>query len=160
MPSKLIIDQGLMVGQQSILSTAGPMAASARDLGLFMKVMSDGQPWLSDHTAHRIPWRPEDLVMIGQGQPRIGIMWDDGIVKPLPPMRRAMEMTVKKLKEAGLEVVDVQPFKTVENWDIAVSRHLIFVEGRLRCGSHGATSPTEENESAKLQRSVESLYVP
>ena len=40
----------------------------------------------------------------GKGRkPVWGVMWWDGVVRPHPPMRRALEMTVDAMKKAGYE---------------------------------------------------------
>lgn len=49
------------------------------------------------------------------------IMWDDGCVKPVPPYKRALEMTKKALLAAGHEVIDWTPYKTEEAIEILVS---------------------------------------
>ena len=39
-------------------------------------------------------------------KPKIGALWNDGVVMPTPPVRRALRVTVEKLRAAGHEVVD------------------------------------------------------
>lgn len=39
--------------------------------------------------------------------PRVGVMKDDRVVMPRPPIRRAVEVVVEKLKSSGMEMVDV-----------------------------------------------------
>jgi amidase len=36
----------------------------------------------------------------------LAVLWDDGMVQPTPPVRRALRETVEKLRKAGHEVVD------------------------------------------------------
>ncbi|KAK2880069.1 hypothetical protein FQN49_000583 [Arthroderma sp. PD_2] len=46
-------------------------------------------------------------------------MWDDGIVKPLPPVTRAMQEVVAKLKLVpGVEIVEWKPYRHDEAMDI------------------------------------------
>ncbi len=54
---------------------------------------------------------------------RVGAMWDDGVVRPQPPMRRAMRIAVEKLRKAGMDVVDYKAFKSGEAWKIIVFQH-------------------------------------
>jgi amidase len=48
-------------------------------------------------------------------------MWNDGIVLPTPPVLRALEETVKKLKNAGHEIVDWAPEGHMKALQILVS---------------------------------------
>lgn len=57
-----------------------------------------------------------------EGKLRIGVMWDDGRVKPVKSVHRGMRSVVRRLGEVGSEVVDVDPFGFEESWDIIV-RH-------------------------------------
>ncbi|KAK8843495.1 hypothetical protein IAR55_007155 [Kwoniella newhampshirensis] len=117
-----------LAGQESIVGAIGPMGKSVRDMDLFVSTVLAAQPWQMDTTVVRMPWRPQEVVWKNEGRlPKVGIMWDDGVVGPQPPMRRALQMAVEKLKKAGMEVVDYQPYKTKENWDIISS--LYFTDG-------------------------------
>lgn len=50
-----------------------------------------------------------------------GIMWDDELVLPNPPYKRALEITKKALLAAGHEVVDWEPYKQAEGYALSVS---------------------------------------
>ena len=67
--------------------------------------MTNSQPWLKDVKCIPIPWRQIEP----KKKLKIAIMWDDGVVRPTPPVRRALKATAEKLKEAGHEVVDWAP---------------------------------------------------
>jgi Asp-tRNA(Asn)/Glu-tRNA(Gln) amidotransferase A subunit family amidase len=87
---------GNHAGMDAIVGVIGPMARSLRDLALFCRVMSDAQSWLLEHAVLDFPWREE--IVRGVGQPEkltIAILWDDGFVRPHPPILRALEQSKK-----------------------------------------------------------------
>ncbi|TXT06174.1 hypothetical protein VHUM_03647 [Vanrija humicola] len=119
---------GGMPGQETIIGAVGPMAVSARDCELFVSSILAAEPWKRDPTMVGMPWRPEAARFSNGGErPRIGVMWDDGVVVPQPPMRRALSAAVDKLKAAGYDVVDFTPYRTAESWEIL--RQLYFTDG-------------------------------
>ncbi|WVF68821.1 hypothetical protein IAT40_003594 [Kwoniella sp. CBS 6097] len=119
---------GAFAGQESIGNSSGPMGRSARDIEYFVKHVLDAKPWLRDPAVPRMPWRPEEVTYKGGGRlPKVGVLWDDGLVKPLPPMQRALQTGVDKLRAAGFEVVDFKPFKHAEAWRLVSS--LYFTDG-------------------------------
>ena len=83
---------------------AGPMARSLSSIEHFMQSLLDSNPWNIDPGCIPIPWRKE-LAAKPTGKLRLGIVYDDGVVKPQPPIARAMREVAKKLKEAGHEGV-------------------------------------------------------
>ena len=107
--------------QNTIMGTVGPMGRSARDLELFMTTVLAARPWEFDQDCLKMPWRREEVEWKNGKSPRIGVMWDDGVVRPQPPMRRALRSAVEKLRAGGLEVVDFEPYKSAEAWEIVVS---------------------------------------
>ncbi|KAK4689565.1 amidase, partial [Tremellales sp. Uapishka_1] len=115
-------NRSAVAGQESIVGAIGPMARSARDLSLFISTILASEPWKLDPTNAGMPWRPSEVTWIGGDKPRIGVMWDDGVVKPQPPMRRALEVAVSKLREAGFDTVGYEPYGTAEAWDIILVR--------------------------------------
>lgn len=87
-----------------VYPTLGPLARCAEDLDLCMKALIDLQPWQHDPLVLPIPWRdaptpePKNL--------KIAICYDDGVVKPTPPILRALKVAKAKLEAAGVEVVE------------------------------------------------------
>lgn len=110
-----------MVGQESVAGAIGPMSRSARDMFLCVETVLAAEPWRLDSSQVGMKWRPEEVVWKGGDKPRIGVMWNDGVVIPQAPMRRALEQAVEKLRAQGYEVVDFEPYKSAESWDIIVS---------------------------------------
>lgn len=88
-----------------------------------MKTIIDAEPWLTEPALIPIPWRevrlPETL--------KIGVLWHDNVVKPHPPITRALRLVVDKLKDAGVEIVEFAPYYHDEAWSILSS--LYYVDG-------------------------------
>lgn len=78
------------------------MGPTLSDIALFAKSVVDAQPWLRDAKAIPIPWREVTL----EKKWKFGVVWNDSMVTPTPPVTRAVKETVRKLREAGHEVVD------------------------------------------------------
>ncbi|TFY68878.1 hypothetical protein EVJ58_g748 [Rhodofomes roseus] len=114
-------------GAEGVISVAGPLARSARDVKLFMKTILSAQPWLEDPLIVQLPWRPVDETR----KLRMGYMLNDGNVHLQPPLRLALEKVVSVLKERGAEVgvemVEYTPWEHREGLDIV--RSLYFADG-------------------------------
>ncbi|KAJ3483900.1 hypothetical protein NLG97_g7195 [Lecanicillium saksenae] len=94
-----------MPGQEGVMSVNGPMARTLEDITLYSKVVIQSQPWLRDAKCLPLPWKSIELPK----KLKIGVMWDDTLVQPTPPIARALRHTVEKLLLAGHEVVDWRP---------------------------------------------------
>jgi amidase len=106
----------------NIVGCIGPLATSARDLNLFCKVMLQYEAWIVEHQNLYIEWRT-DLAETGKGLPEklvFGILADDGVVAPHPPIQRAMEETKNALLAAGHEIVEYEPMDHQAAWDLIV----------------------------------------
>jgi hypothetical protein len=80
------------------------MADSIGGVKTFMKVVINAKPWLKDPLAVRKKWDEDEYNLVDHGFGEalcFGIMWDDGVVFPHPPIRRALEMTKAALEKAG-----------------------------------------------------------
>ncbi|TGO64820.1 hypothetical protein BCON_0005g00160 [Botryotinia convoluta] len=97
------------MGCDTIAGTIGPLGRSLEGIELFMKVVLHSKPWASDPSLHQKPW------ITGQTSTdrlTIGVMWDDGIVKPSPPVTRALNEVVEKLKRVpGVEIIEWKPYQ-------------------------------------------------
>ncbi|KAG7881670.1 hypothetical protein KL937_001293 [Ogataea polymorpha] len=105
-------------GQESIVAVAGPLANSVDDIELFMRAyINAGKPWDLDPWSLPMPWRqvavPEPQTLT------VAVMYDDGIVKPLPPIIRGLKHTADKLQQAGVNVVEFQPLETDKLYEVA-----------------------------------------
>lgn len=101
-------------GQEAVRSINGPMAADFATLELFAKSIVGSQGWLSDPNIVPIPWREVTLPQ----QLCFGILVDDGVVKPLPPVQRALERTRRAIEAAGHKVIEYTPYDTEASIDI------------------------------------------
>ncbi|KAI4747076.1 acetamidase [Aureobasidium sp. EXF-12298] len=119
--------QSGLSGQEAVNSVNGPMARSLDDIEFFAKNVVDTEPWKLDPKCLPIPWRSVDV----GGKLRLGVIWNDGIVVPTPPVRRALKHAVEKLQQAGHEIVDWKPELHEEAVDLLVSQRLIAVAGKF-----------------------------
>lgn len=87
------------------MSVNGPMARTLEDVVRYSKIVIDQEPWLRDTKCHPIPWRKAEVPK----KLKIGVMWNDGIIQPTPPIARALKEAADKLKAAGHELVDWDP---------------------------------------------------
>lgn len=104
-----------------VLCSVGPMANTPEDLELYMKTFLDSEPWLRDNYVIRLPWREVDLSL---DKLKIAIVMDDGIVKPSPPVLRALVLAKESLEKAGVaKCVEWVPFNTSEGLDICYTAY-------------------------------------
>jgi amidase len=93
-------------GIVGINPTAGPIATSIRSCQFFMETVMKANPSLFDCSITKIPW-------LGINSPpteqklRIGVIADDTLHTPTPPMRRALKQSAQKLTSAGHELVSI-----------------------------------------------------
>ncbi|KAJ5719903.1 hypothetical protein N7493_006781 [Penicillium malachiteum] len=85
---------------------AGPMASSLATTEYFMERLLASSPWNLDPSAIPIPWRRELAAPPMDRKLKIGVVIDDGVVKPQPPVTRAMNETIQALRNAGHEVIE------------------------------------------------------
>ena len=80
------------------------MANSLNAVKRFTKAIIDGEPWKKDPLVVRKPWSYEEYALKEHGE-GVGmcfaVMWDNEVVKPHPPLIRALEITKKALEKAG-----------------------------------------------------------
>lgn len=81
------------------------MARSVADLRLFCKNVANAGPWLKDPKCIEIPWRDITLPK----RLKIAVLWNDGVVKPTPPVQRALHEVSEKLKGKDYEIVNWDP---------------------------------------------------
>ncbi|GKZ44298.1 hypothetical protein AbraIFM66951_006187 [Aspergillus brasiliensis] len=113
-------------GHESIRGVIGPLASqSVEDMDLFQQAIIDQEPWDIETSLAPIPWKrakpTKDMT--------VAIMWDDGVVRPHPPITRALKHAKAKLQAAGIKVVDWEPYKHKHGWDIISAMY--FPDGAL-----------------------------
>ncbi|OWB56005.1 catalytic activity protein [[Candida] boidinii] len=110
-------------GQESVRSVIGPLAQHIEDIELFMESYIGSNPWKYDATLLHTPWKKVEKTK----NFTVGVMRDDGIVQPHPPILRGIDTVVEKLKAAGIRVVEFQPHKCEEIWDVV--SNMYFADG-------------------------------
>lgn len=117
-----------MHGNDSIDGVIGPMTSSSKLLELFMKVMSDAETWRYDPVTERSVWNVDPFY---KKKLRVGYYADDGYVTPHPPVLRAVNEYIEKIRHASLDVevelVPFKPYSPADNWRIITS--LYFPDG-------------------------------
>jgi amidase len=78
------------------------MARSIDTIEYFMQSLLDSNPWDVDPGCIPIPWRKE-LAALPDRKLKLGVVFDDGLVRPQPPITRALREVVTKLAAAGHE---------------------------------------------------------
>ena len=90
--------------QRVILACAGPMASSLSSIETYMQALPHAKPWELDNLVVPMPWRTEECTIHPPGRKlKIGFILDDGVVKPQPPITRAVKKVVAALKSGGHE---------------------------------------------------------
>ncbi|PQE22960.1 hypothetical protein CJF30_00008553 [Rutstroemia sp. NJR-2017a BBW] len=115
-----------MAGAEHIIPTIGPLSTSLKGCKLFIKTLIDAKPWLKEPSLLPFPWKVEDA--FPGKKLKVAILWDDGVVKPHPPVTRALKQVAEKLKDkSSIELVDWKPYKHDLAWDLAAN--LYFSDG-------------------------------
>ena len=117
-----------MEGHNHVIPVSGPLSTSLEGINLFMQTVIGAKPWLVEPSLLPIPWETEDLNVPPTKPLKIGVMYDDGVVRPHPPILRALKEVVERLKKVpNVEVVEWKPYKHEEAWSIIAS--LYFPDG-------------------------------
>lgn len=108
-----------MGGKESITSTPGPMATDREALELFMKVAVSAKPWRIDPSLTVKDWTPH----VFDRPLKIAVQWWDGVVRPHPPLLRALREVSEACKKAGMTVVDwnCENLNHQKGWEIITS---------------------------------------
>lgn len=97
------------------------MTRSLHSLTEVTKVVIESQPADLDPRCIDLPWRSQMYEDILSRPLTIGVIWDDGVVKVHPPIRRALDDLVERLKSAGHEIITWDPTGHEEFIKIQVS---------------------------------------
>ncbi|KAK2803828.1 hypothetical protein FQN50_006835 [Emmonsiellopsis sp. PD_5] len=84
---------------------AGPITADLHNVEYYMESAISSRPWEADPKALPIPWR-RDLAQVPVRPLKVAFIFDDGVVKPQPPITRALRETAEKFRKAGHEVIE------------------------------------------------------
>ncbi|KAL2428444.1 Amidase [Exophiala dermatitidis] len=93
-------------GWTGIMPAAGPLAQSSRDLRLFLESVIKSKPWDYDYTALGMPWHPVDV----KPTLTIGLVLECPTWPIAPTIKRALTTAVKKLEEAGHQIIVIDKF--------------------------------------------------
>ena len=92
-------------GQEAIHSVIGPLASHISTLKIFTKAVLDTKPWNKDPSVVRKAWNQAEYELSEHGGNEaklcFAVMLDNGVTRPHPPVRRAVNMVVQALREAG-----------------------------------------------------------
>ncbi|KAG7857975.1 hypothetical protein KL939_003231 [Ogataea angusta] len=97
---------------EAVVPVLGPLARHAEDLDLFMKVQIGAKPWETDPSIIPLPWR--DVSAPASRDIKVAVIYDDGVVKPTPPVLRGLRHAADELKAAGAKVVEWKSFGVEE----------------------------------------------
>ena len=118
------------IGAPFVNPVVGPLSTSLEGLKMFMKTVLEHQPWIQDPTLIPLPWREPSLTnSLGGGKKlKVGILWSDEVVRPHPPIHRALQEMAKELRNIkNVEVVDWKPYKHDLAWELIVSLLLHYL---------------------------------
>ena len=98
-------------GKVGLESVVGVIAREWDDVDLFLESVEAARLWEIDQEVIPGKWWSEcddfQPSTRKEKNPVIGVIWRDGNTEPLPPVRRALEEVVKKLKSNNISVITV-----------------------------------------------------
>ena len=95
-----------MEGFDSVPGVLGPMTRSISGVKAFTKTVIDAKPWNMDPLMIRKAWDEDAYNLSDHGNGKdlcFAILWDNEVVLPHPPVRRALEQTKSALEKAGIK---------------------------------------------------------
>ncbi|KAJ4286271.1 hypothetical protein N0V90_013305 [Kalmusia sp. IMI 367209] len=121
-----------MIGQEHIVPVIGPLSTSLAGVKLFMQTLLDAQPWRRSPSLVPLPWKTEPQLPVlpddGSKKVKVGLLIDDHVVRPHPPIVRALTSLADELRAVpGVEVVPFAPYDHARAWTIISS--LYFADG-------------------------------
>ncbi|KAI5306110.1 Acetamidase [Ascosphaera atra] len=126
-----------------------------------MKAVLSKKPWLGDPLTPPIPWRidlEEEIkakAKHGDGKRlAFGILWDDGIVRPQPPVRRALHLVADILKKLDHGVIDWKPPSHRMAHKLAVAAYYLDAANDLKAQMALSNEPTPKPLNSVLNRTA------
>nr|AMB48853.1 amidase [Fusarium camptoceras] len=120
--------QGVAVsqdGQQQVPSSIGPMARTLNTLTLVSKAVIEAECWKLDPQLLPIPWKEDVFQQYSKKKLVIGLMLDDGVVMPHPPIKRIFNDLCQKLEANGHELVSWDTSLVNECVDLMSEHYLV-----------------------------------
>lgn len=108
-----------MAGSESISATTGPIGRTLEITQLVVRTILEAKPWRIRPELSAQVFDENPLAEVHErGKLVVGVLCDDGVVEPQPPVRRALEDAIAKLKSSGkvagieIEVVNFNPLES------------------------------------------------
>ncbi|CAG9970416.1 unnamed protein product [Clonostachys byssicola] len=120
-------------GNESTNAGLGPMARSVSGCELWLQAQLGNQPWNFDFNCIPMPWntgkaqRPKSKLIIG-------VVRDDGVIRPTLPVSRALEHVITLLGLAGHTVIDLPAGEIKEIHQRGTS---CVMKSNVQGGGHG-----------------------
>ncbi|KAF4439092.1 hypothetical protein FACUT_4446 [Fusarium acutatum] len=99
-------------GQSHVPSSIGPMSPSLPNLITLTKECLLAEPWKLDPNVVPVPWRQADFEGVQKRKLTIGVILDDGVVRPHPEIQEAVRRAVAIFEKAGHKVI---PWSTADH---------------------------------------------
>lgn len=112
-------------GYESIVPVSSPMCRTMSDLRFYTDVIMNSNPAKYDSNCIPLPWRE-----VPSKKLKVAVMWNDGIVRPVPACSRALKTPVEAIKASGHEVVD---FECPNMLEIMQAYSNLFTDAFLSC---------------------------
>ncbi|KAM0349096.1 hypothetical protein ACHAPU_004032 [Fusarium lateritium] len=96
-------------GQEHVPSSIGPLARSLASIYQLTKEITLQEPWTKDCRCVPIPWRQDDYDTVLKRKLTIGVLRDDGVVRPHPTISRVIDEVTAALASEGHELVEWKP---------------------------------------------------
>ncbi|KAK5561521.1 hypothetical protein LTR46_000326 [Exophiala xenobiotica] len=93
-------------GSESVNAGLGPLAKSVDGLELWLKAQLASEPWNESPGCLPMRWNGVEAQRPTK-KLKVAVIWDDGIIRPTPPVTRAIQMVVDSLTNAGHCVVSL-----------------------------------------------------
>ncbi|KAI1342306.1 amidase [Xylariaceae sp. FL0016] len=93
-------------GNESTNAGFGPMAHTVSSMELWLKAQLANKPWDFDPSCIPMAWNADEAHRTTT-KLTIGVLWDDGIIRPTPPVTRAMKSIANLLSKAGHTLIDL-----------------------------------------------------
>ncbi|KAK7961788.1 amidase signature enzyme [Apiospora aurea] len=139
-----------MPGQEGVPSVFSPMARTLDDLRYFVWAVIAMKPWIYDPTTICKPWAHNyEKMLEKKAKFRVGVMRTDGVVDPSPACRRALEQVEAALKQAGYEIVEIDPPSPYEG--LVLGSQLLTADGCQMFSSFFRTGEQNDPGAAQMR---------
>ncbi|CAE6411906.1 unnamed protein product [Rhizoctonia solani] len=127
-----------------------PMAHSTRDLELFCRVIMSYEPWNIDPATLAFPWKSSFAGAETKTKLLIGLLVDDGVVAPHPPIVEQLHKARDALVAAGHEVIDFELQDSMHAFELIVKLLLPDAGADMRAILAESGEPAVPNVEALL----------